>query len=364
MALTQTPPTPLIQLPAGPAAPGQVRPAQSPSKTNSPQPESPQTTIRTTVPLVVVPVSVTDGAGQPVDGLTEENFEVLDDGHPRKVQVEASDAIIAPLSLVIAIQTSDISELTLSKIRRMGAIIGESVAGANGEVAVIGYDDEVKLLRKFTTDSYLITDTFEDLKPNASVSVSVEKKHLKLSGGRMLDAISRAADLLERSPTANGPSLRRTVIVLIGETKDRGSDAKPAEVIDQCQKLATTIFGLSYAGSGATLATKVNEYQPFGRGIDPRLVILELTRMSQKNAMDALVAATGGEYLSFQTKSKLENDLFALSKEIHSRYYVSFIATESDQPQFHRLQISIKGRPSVAVHAKPGYWTGLEGTQK
>jgi VWFA-related protein len=352
----QTPPVPL---PAHPAQPGQPAPDQPKQ-----QSEPPQTTIRTTVPLVIVPVSVADGKGNPVDGLNEEDFAVLDDGKECKVRVEASDAIIAPLSVVIAIQTSDISQPALLKIRQVGSIIGESVAGANGEVAIVGYSGEVKVLRKFTRDSNQITDAFEDLKPDASIGVAADKKHPKLTGGNMLDAVAKAADLLEHRPFEKRPLSRRTVIIVIGETKDRGSEAKLADLIDRTQKLATTIYGLSYSGYAAAFTTKASEYEPFGRGFDPLLAAMEIARIGQKNTMGALVEATGGQHLSFETKGKLENDLFAMSKEIHSRYYVSFMATESDQPQFHRLQISIRNQPGVAVHARPGYWTGLEHTQQ
>jgi VWFA-related protein len=351
---------PIVQIPSGQAQPGQ--PASSPK--TSPQSEPPQTTIRTTVPLVVVPVNVADSKGNPVDGLNEDDFVVLDDGKPRKARVEASDSIIAPLSVVIAVQTSDISQPALLKIRQVGSIVGESVAGANGEVAIVGYSDEVKVLHKFTNDSNQITDTFEDLKPDASIGVTTEKMRLKLSGGRMIDAIAKAADLLEHRPFEKRPLSRRTVILVIGETKDRGSEAKLADVINRTQKLATTIYGLSYSGYVTAFTTKATEYEPFGRGFDPRLAILEMARIGQKSAMGALVEATGGQHFSFETKGKLENDLFAMSKEIHSRYYVSFTATESDQPLFHQLQISIRDQPGVLVHARPGYWTGLEHTHE
>ncbi len=308
----------------------------------------PQATIRTTVPLVVVPVSVTDAKGNPIDGLGEEDFVVLDDGQPRKVRVDASDAIIAPLSVVIAVQTSDISQPALLKIRQVGALIAESIAGANGEVAVVGYNSQVTVLRKFTRDPDQVTDTFEDLKPGGG------------NGGKMVDAIAKAADLLEHRPSEKRPLSRRTVIFVIGETKDRGSEAKLADVIDRTQRLATTIYGLSYSAYASAFTTKGSDYEAPNRAFNPLMAIIEVARLAKGNTMEALVTATGGQRLGFETKHKLENDLLALSKEIHSRYYVSFTPTESDQPVFHRLRITIRSQPAANVHARPGYWTGLE----
>ena len=46
-------------------------------------------TIRTEVPLVVLPVTVTDSRGKSIDGLTVADFVVLDNGKPRQAQVDA-----------------------------------------------------------------------------------------------------------------------------------------------------------------------------------------------------------------------------------------------------------------------------------
>jgi hypothetical protein len=89
------------------------------------------------------------------------------------------------------------------------------------------------------------------------------------------------------------------------------------------------------------------------------LAITELARLAKRNAMEALVTTSGGRHLSFETKGKLDNDLLALGKEVHSRYYISFTPVETGEPAFHRLNISIQDNPNAVVHARPGYWTGI-----
>src|SRR5579863_10780446 len=41
--------------------------------------------IRTTTRIINVSVVVTDREGQPVEGLTKDDFQILDNGHPEKV---------------------------------------------------------------------------------------------------------------------------------------------------------------------------------------------------------------------------------------------------------------------------------------
>src|SRR5438067_2690943 len=66
------------------------------------------TVIRTNVPLVFVPVTVTDKKGNPIDGLTVDDFVLNDDGARQKIRVDTSDTVLAPVSLVIAMQCSGI----------------------------------------------------------------------------------------------------------------------------------------------------------------------------------------------------------------------------------------------------------------
>jgi hypothetical protein len=56
-----------------------------------------------------VPVSVTDKSGRAEEGLSARDFRLLDDGVPREVTLDTFDTGVAPISLVIAIQTSGIS---------------------------------------------------------------------------------------------------------------------------------------------------------------------------------------------------------------------------------------------------------------
>lgn len=93
-------------------------------------------TIRTDVPLVVVPVNVTDPQGRFVYGLDSTDFFVRDNGIARAVRADDPDAIHAPLDLVVLVQTSDISDSALLKIKKVGLTIqnknrrGERFGGA------------------------------------------------------------------------------------------------------------------------------------------------------------------------------------------------------------------------------------------
>jgi VWFA-related protein len=297
-----------------------------------------QPTIRTTVPLVTVPVSVADRHGGAINGLNSSDFLLLDDGKVRPVRVDTVDSGLAPIALVTVIQTSDISLSALAKIRKVGAMIPEAVVGANGEAAVVSFDDQIKVAQDFTTDADAISKAFRGLAPADNM------------GGRMLDAVDEALNLL-----ANRPGPRRANVVIIGESRDRGSQEKLTDLIPKIQRTGVTIYSLTYSAYLTPFTIKPEEYQPTGGG--PLQAVTEIARLGKQNTVAALTNVTGGRRFRFETKSKLENDLIRLGTEIHSRYLISFTPDLEKAPRFHHLQVQIKNHPDALIRARPGYWT-------
>jgi VWFA-related protein len=293
-------------------------------------------TIRTTVPLVTVPVSVLDRHGRFIDGLNPSDFVVLDEHKPRPVRIDTTDSGLAPIALVTVIQTSGISLSALGKIRKVGAMIPEAVVGANGEAAVLAFDDQIKVLQDFTTDADAISEAFRELKPVDTMR------------GRMIDAVDEGLRLL-----AKRPGSRRANILIIGETRDRGSEEKLGDLIANIQRSGVTVYSLSYSAYITPFTTKPEDYEPLGGALPTS----EIARLFKQNTVAALTEATGGRRYGFETKSKLENDLIGLGAELHSRYLISFTPDLEQVARFHRLQVQVKNHPGALIRARPGYWT-------
>lgn len=299
-----------------------------------------ESTIRTTVPLVTVPVAVMDAHGEPLNGLRAEDFVLLDEGKPRPVRVDTIDSGLAPVALVTLVQTGDMSLAALKKLDKMGGLIALSVVGGNGAGAVITYDSDVKVAQDFTNQPSLLSDAFTHLEP--------KDEHQ----GRMLDALDKALDLLAQHSTA-----QRANILIIGESRDRGSKTKLDELIPKIQRTGATVYTMSYSKLIAPFTMKADEYQP--PGADPTLGLIELSRLAKRNAFKALTEATGGNQFRFEVKSKLESDLANLGKDIHNRYLLSFTPETDAAWQFYRIEVQVKGHPDASIRARPGYWSGL-----
>lgn len=194
------------QSPPGPVRP---QPAQSTRQQQAQNQKLPVK--RFQVNVVTLPVAVSDSSGRAVLDLTQQQFQVFDDGKPQ--QINRFDQGGDPLSIVLVIETSSRVAPLLPAVSKTGIIFTQMVMAGTGQAAVIGYNDQVDILRPMTTDADRVEDTIEHLKPG-------------LDGARLYDAIERAEDLLEHQPNE-----RRRAIVVIGEKNDSGSETKLGQVL-------------------------------------------------------------------------------------------------------------------------------------
>ena len=65
---------------------------------------------RSTVPLVVAPITVTDAKGRYIDGLTGQDLLLYDNNVPQPIHLEYT---AYPISLVVAVETNSNSEHVL-----------------------------------------------------------------------------------------------------------------------------------------------------------------------------------------------------------------------------------------------------------
>jgi VWFA-related protein len=293
------------------------------------------TAFRSQSRVVLVPVTVTDHKGRSVDGLRAGDFELLDDGVPR--QVASMDTLgtgVAPISLVVAVQSAGISAPALAKIRHIGGMIVPLITGERGLASVMAFDEGVHLLQDFTSDTAAVEEAFHSIRPGGDMRA------------RMLDA---ALEGVHRLGTRPG----RRVLVLISEKRDRGSSAKLADVIREAERLDVSIYAASYSVYATTFVSKPEDVPP-ADNTNFLAVFTELARLAKTNTVQALTAATGGAMSSFTRERALEHIVEHLGAELHSQYILGFIPEDAGAG-FHRLEVRLRAPGDFHVRARPGY---------
>jgi VWFA-related protein len=308
--------------------------AQEPQEATLPNP-----TIRANVPLVLVPVTVTDRKGKFVNGLSVDDFIVGDNGTRQKIRLDTSDTVVAPVSLVVAVQCSGISAAVLAKINKVGAMIQPLVIGDRGRAAVVAFDDEVRVFQDFTSDGTKIRIAFE----------KIEGRVIK--AGRMIDATAESVKMLETRPESS-----RRILLILSESRDRGSKAKLPQVIEQAQRASVMIYPATYSAHATPWTARPEDNPNMPGGPDYMGGLIELMRMSKVNDAAVFARATGGRHLSFETLKGLEEIITRAGEDIHSQYLLSFVPSSSEAG-YHGLTVAVPSHPELLIRARPGYWT-------
>ncbi|MEO8658460.1 MAG: hypothetical protein ABI693_08315, partial [Bryobacteraceae bacterium] len=161
----------------------------------------------------------------------------------------------------------------------------------------------------------------------------------------------------EREPSARErPHGERRVVLVIGESKDSGSEAKLADAVLDIQRSGLTLFHATFSAWVTPFTTKASELPRSSGGSGDILAALgELVRLGKGNAAEALAHESGGRVLSFATLKALEQILTHVGEEVHSQYLISAAALKEPEG-FHKVEIRVRDRPAAIIRARPGYW--------
>ena len=311
--------------------------------------------------VVLVPAAVSDRKGKILEGLQSSDFVVLDNARPQQAVVDSFATGVAPVALVVAVQASGISEPALQKIRKVGAMIQPLITGDRGCGALLQFSDEVQWLQECTKDVAALSSAFDRLSSGDHKSA------------RMIDAVRDAVDRLKQ-----GANFRR-VILLISESRDRGSQTDLEAAIVAANAADVTVYALTYSAFKMGWATKgasreeMESSSIYAPGSPPptpdryprptpteqRVDILggiqEATRLANDNVTDALTRSTGGYVFSFTRQKGLEESIQKLGTELQTQYVLSF-RPEAATVGFHKLEVRVRARKDVQVRSRPGYW--------
>ncbi|MDX2154634.1 MAG: VWA domain-containing protein [Bryobacteraceae bacterium] len=344
--------------------------AQQPS--SSPVPKAPggapppdDVTIRTTVNVVVAPVTVVDKDGRHVNGLEPHDFKLYDNEILQKIN---EDVAFQPLSLVVAVQANWRVDAVLPKLQKIGPLFSGLVLGETGEIAVVSFDHQIRVRQDFTSDADLITKAFVDIKAGSNTHA-------------MVDAVTRAARMLRRRPDN-----RRKVILLISETRDGGSEGKLRDAITDLQLANVSLYSVNMNRLVTNLTQRPDLPRPSaipptamrmppGALVTPdtvaslhgapgqaanlapllKEIMLGVKAIFVDNPVEVFTKFTGGREYSFVKQNDLERAIADIGEELRAQYLLSYSPNNKMQGGYHEIRVEVN-RPGLEIRTRPGYW--------
>ncbi len=321
--------------------------------------------IRVTVDEVVVPVTVTDKRGSFVNGLEVKDFRLYDNNKLQEIKL---DVEFQPISMVVAIQANSSVEPVLGQIKKIGPLIEGLLVGQAGEAAIVAFDHRFRLMQDFTSDGRLFTRALEKINAGSTTSA-------------MIDSVFDASRMLRRRPNNH-----RKILLLITETRDRGSEGRLREALLAAQmdniiiytvninRAITTLLGPSQPprwdhlppgarplppGAPQTPTTQAQVTGVQGNAANFVPVFVEIFRQVKAifidNPVEVFTEYTGGREYSFINLKTLERVMTDLGEELHSQYLLNYTPNNAEEGGWHDIRVEV-ARYDMVIRARPGYW--------
>jgi Ca-activated chloride channel family protein len=321
-----------------------------------------QVQFRADVHLINVGFSVRDAQGKLVTDLTQDDFEVLEDGVPQKIAFFARSQDV-PLSLGLVMDVSGSQHTFVNAHANDLQTFLQNVLGKDDRAFLVCFGNHIRLVRDFSPSA---GDLVEGLRQFEGISQTIilngknhKKKQasgpkpetfpelgppeLRYAGTAFYDSIYQSinlklagAEAAEGAADARAPGrgVRRALIVF-SDGEDNSSAHHMMDAIEAAQTNDVLLFCIRYTEISHGRLNARNKYG-----------ISVMARIAQE---------TGGVDYDAREKGLAEN-FKQIGEELRSSYELGYHSTNPvSDDTFHRISIRVKP-PGLKVRSKTGYY--------
>lgn len=344
--------------------------AQTPAPTATPRIQEDTEVLKVDSRLVVVPVAVTDAAGQPVQGLTAKDFRIAEEGKPQTID-HVGDAENVPLEIALLFDISASTDAMFKFEQDTAAKFLQEVMRGDDRATIFTVGERANLIQARDTAEKSMT-SIRSINPTKEQTA-------------FYDSVRIAAEYLNK----NSPKGRRKVIVIISDGEDTNSEGVLRAIWNAERKIADSVQGqeLRAIRVKARDDAKVQEQRKVLKSlqdadtvfysINPGGSSLQLNKISQfgQENMQKFANDTGGsaflpKFLPIDTKDTLANSsnmrknealleqIFTqLASELRAQYLVQYYS-EANYPlnRFVKLDVGLQNPAGRKIRARQGYY--------
>jgi Ca-activated chloride channel family protein len=256
------------------------------------------------VDVVQVTVTVGDGHGKFVPGLSQSAFHLFEDNRPQTITHFASEDV--PLELLVAIDISGSMSPAMPKLKKAVKEFLNDIPPQD-RITLLGFNDSIFTLTRKATDPAERARAVDRLAPWGSTA--------------LYDVILRGVEML-------GRQTGRKALVVFTDGEDQGSHATLPDVERRLQGGDTTLYMIAQ-----------------GRGV---------TLESLKRVMGRLVRPTGGRALFTDSIDELHGAFGDLLDELSNQYLLGYASSNDKRDDSWRsIRVDVDGHREV--RARQGY---------
>lgn len=317
-------------------------PIYRPKPTPTPAPEE-LDVVRVTSNLIAVPVSVTDANGQPVLGLTANQFRIEEDGRSQQI-AQLGDPEQVPLDIALLIDVSASVEARFDFERKAAADFLRQVLKPGDRATIFAIDEKPRFVQAL-----------------AAADVAA-RKLMTLTAGRGFTAFFDSILAAEKYLDQNSSQGRRRVIVVISDGDDTARILNVS--VAQSRKGDMNLIGVN-AQIALMQKAQLDTQLEIQRGevtfysINPSGHTMHLNPRSARSqkGMERMAAATGGAAFLPASDLELPAIFQRIASEIRSQYLLQYYSdNKSGGAAFRRIKVTAPARPELRLRAREGYF--------
>lgn len=272
---------------------------------------------RTNASLVLVDISVLDSRDRPVNGLSQTQFQILDNGREQPIRFFAHED--APVSLAVILDASGSMTGKWTRAREMLTSFCENLTSGD-ELFLVTVGRRPRLATDFTSDCTEMRNGLLLAQPHGETA--------------LLDAIPLAVQHLRQARYA------RHVILIISDGGENASRTRLAEI----RRLAREANAQIYA---ATLGLESD----FSRKTWPG-------ETDGPALLSEIAEFTGGRAFSINDWRSIADTAASMAREIHDQYVIGYQPPDTADGKYHRISIKVRREPSqprLSLFHRNGY---------
>jgi len=274
--------------------------------------QQPVTTLKIESKLVAVTAIARDESGEPVSGLTRQDFLLKQDGKPQPITYFSPGSDL-PLTLALLVDTSG---------SQLDFIPDEIAASGDFFPALMTKPQDRAVLMQFDTEILELAELTNSVPKLEEALSKLSDKRGNLAGGtRLYDVISGVSHL------ELGDQLGRRAMVILTDGGDFGSQTKIGTAIAEAQRADIMIYSIYYSRGGGN-----------------------------KGALERLSNATGGRVFTVGPTMSLKQVYAAINDDLRQAYELGYRPPDSNPNKFHKIELSTVDK-KLTVQARKGYFS-------
>lgn len=258
------------------------------------------------VNLVELYTTITDRRGRPVDDVTSDDIQVLENGKPQAI-VRFEPAKNLPIHACVLLDTSTSMEDRLREAEEAALYFLELVMTERDRACLMVFNDEPNLVVPFTNSTGILAGGLSGLVAEGETALH---------------------DSLIQSLFRFGGVRGKRALILLSDGADSNSEYTFEEVLEYARRSGVTIYSI-------------------GLSIDSRA-------LDVRSKLNRLCRETGGTCFFIEGAPELKRIYERIEREVRTQYVISYQSSAGENRDFR--QIEIKARQGLKAKTIRGYY--------